>query len=176
MPILVLCPPHIWIFSFSEGNGISGGPRSKLERVINCFVWWPIFASIAGQGQAHKSLKDEPDDCGLSCHCCCPGDHRVLPVEILWWIKSHHWHAEGLIAAGIRLPGSHRLEWSHFSDSFDGFTWNLQVITYDCGNDGSLASCSVPLQLSCDAQVTLWGNWNSFFQGEVCKICVYHLK
>lgn len=87
--------PHVEIFSFSEGNRISGGPRSKLDQVINCFVWWAIFESIAGQGQAHKSLKDEPVDCGLSCQGCCPGDHRGLPVEVSPWIKSHYWHAEG---------------------------------------------------------------------------------
>lgn len=85
-------------------------PKVKIRPGHKLFVWWPIFASIAGQGQAHKGLKDEPVDCGLSCQCGCPGDRRVLPVEGSWWIKSHHWHAEGWSSLEFDWrEGSHKL-------------------------------------------------------------------
>lgn len=102
-------------------------PKVKIRPGHKLFVWWPIFASIAEQGQAHKGATEEPVDCGLSCQCCCPGDHRVLPVEASRWIKSHHWHAGGrsLLELDWR-EGSRKLKPE--ADIFDGFTWILAVI------------------------------------------------
>lgn len=145
---LFYVPACLDLFIF-RGHWHFRRPKVKIRPGHKLFVWWPIFASIAGQGQAHKGLKDEPVDCGLSCQCGCPGDRRVLPVEGSWWIKSHHWHAEGWSSLEFDWrEGSHKLQTG--ADVFDGVTWILAVINI-WGSDGSLASYELFLQFSCGA-------------------------